>query len=103
MECQIADGSIKKWQQTLWYLSTKYQDNTFVPGQGKVTVQTALLELKSYLDRLEAMAFEWKKLGLSEAEAIKSAEITPTSDRAYRFKGLYPSNLKTAYQQIVLE
>lgn len=99
----IADGSIKKWQRTLWYLSRKYRDNTFVPGHGKVTDQTAVLALKNYLDQLEAMAVEWKKLGLSEAEAIKSAETIPAPYQAYRFKGLYPSNLKTAYQQIVLE
>lgn len=99
----IADGSIKKWQRTLWYLSRKYRDNTFVPGHGQVTDQTAVLALKNYLDQLEAMAVEWKKLGLSEAEAIKSAETIPTPYQAYRFKGLYSSNLKTAYQQIVLE
>ncbi len=99
----IADGSLKKWQQTLVYLTEKYGDATFVPGHGKVSDKTSVVALKSYLDELESMALKWKKLGLSEEEAVASAENIPTSYKGYRFKGLYPSNLKTAYQQITIQ
>lgn len=99
----IADGNIKKWQRTLFSLRRKYRDTTFVPGHGQVTDQSSLIALNNYLDKLESMALEWKKLELSEEEAIKSAEEIPDSYQQYRFKGLYPSNLKTAYQQITMQ
>ena len=98
----IADGNINTWQDTLVDLTATYGDATFVPGHGKISNRTSLTELKNYLYELELMAMKWKQLGLSEEEAINSAEEIPASYKEYRFKGLYPSNLKTAYQQITL-
>ena len=87
----------------------KYRDTTFVPGHGKVSNKNSAIfpkectiALNDYLDKLESMALEWKRQGFSE-EAIESAEEIPDSYREYRFKGLYPSNLKTAYQQITMQ
>ena len=96
----IADGNIKKWQRTLFYLRRTYRNATFVPGHGKISDRSALLALNNYLHKLESMALEWKRLGLSEEEAINSAKQIPKSYQQYRFKALYPSNIKTAYQQI---
>lgn len=99
----IADGSIKKWQRTLFYLSRKYRDATFVPGHGKVSDHSSAIALNDYLDKLESMGLEWKRQGLSEEQAIRSAEEIPDSYQEYKFQGLYPSNLKTAYQQITMQ
>ena len=99
----IADGNIKKWQRTLFSLRRKYENTTFVPGHGKITDKSSLIALNNYLHKLELMALEWKKLGLSEAEAINSAEQIPNNYQKYKFQGLYPSNLKTAYQQITMQ
>ena len=99
----IADGNIIKWQKTLDYLISKYPDATIVPGHGVVGDRYSLDTLKGYLYELELMARKWQELGLSEAEAIASAEAIPEAYQDYRFQGLYPSNLKTAYQQITLE
>jgi len=44
-----------------------------------------------------------RKLGLSESEAIASAEDIPQAYQNYKFQGLYPLGLKTAYEQITLK
>ncbi len=99
----IADGNILEWEKTLDYLIAKYPDATIIPGHGEIGDRFSLESLKGYLYELELMARKWQELGLSEAEAIASAEAIPESYQDYRFQGLYSSNLKTAYQQITLE
>ncbi len=99
----IADGDILAWEETLDYLSDKYADATIIPGHGEVGDRYDLDSLKGYLYELELMARKWQELGLSEEEAIASAGEIPKAYQNYRFQGLYPSNLKTAYQQITLK
>ena len=98
-----ADGDILAWEETLDYLIEKYSEATIVPGHGEVGDRYNLESLKGYLYELELMARKWQELGLSEAEAIASAGEIPEAYQDYRFQGLYPSNLKTAYQQITLK
>ena len=99
----IADGDILEWEQTLDYLREKYPDATIIPGHGPIGDRLSLDSLKGYLYELELMARKWQELGLSEAEAIASAGEIPQAYQNYRFQGLYPRNLKTAYQQITLK
>ncbi|ELS05410.1 Zn-dependent hydrolase, glyoxylase [Xenococcus sp. PCC 7305] len=98
-----ADGDILKWEATLDYLSEKYSDATIVPGHGTTGDRYSLESLKGYLYELELMARKWQELGLSEAEALESAAEIPEAYQDYRFQGLYPINLKTAYEQITLK
>ena len=99
----IADGNILVWQTTLDYLIDKYSEATIVPGHGAIGDRFTLDSLKDYLSELELMARQWQKLGLSEAEVISRNSKIPEVYQDYKFQGLYPSNLKTAYQQITLQ
>lgn len=99
----IADGNIRKWQNTLITLKEKYPDVTFIPGHGPITDSMGLDKLKAYLDRLESLAMTWKEKNIEEEQAINSATTIPDIYQDYKFKALYNSNLKTAYQQITLE
>ena len=98
----IADGNIKKWQATLTNLMQEYPNTKIVPGHGEIGDRSNLMSLKSYLTELEYLARGWKRNSLSESAAIESASEIPATYQNYKFKGLYPSNLKTAYQQITL-
>ncbi len=99
----IADGNILAWQATLDYLRDKYSAAIIVPGHGSVGDRSSLDSLKNYLNELELMARRWQELGLSETEALSGAAAIPEAYQDYKFQGLYPSNLKTAYQQITLQ
>lgn len=96
------DGDIRQWQESLGYLIDTYPTATVLPGHGPVTDQQGLVELKGYFDNLEQLAFSWKEQSLSQEEAIASAAEPPASYSGYRFQGLYPGNLETAYQQFVV-
>ena len=98
----IADGNILAWEATLDSLIEKYPEATIVPGHGAVGDRYTLSSLKAYLYELELMARKWQELGLSETEVLDRATDIPEAYQDYKFQGLYPSNLKTAYQQITL-
>jgi cyclase len=95
-----ADGNIHQWKKTLTELSDRYQDAKIVPGHGQITDRSGLVTLKAYFDRLEALALSWREKSLTEEQAIASAATIPAMYQDYKFKALYPDNLKTAYQQI---
>ena len=97
-----ADGNILEWSATLDYLIEKYPDATIVPGHGIIGDRDTLASLNDYFSELESMALQWRKLGLSEEEALASAAEIPAAYQNYRFQGLYPVGLKTAYEQITL-
>ncbi len=99
----IVDGNIKEWQKTLISLEKTYSNAKLIPGHGPITDSLALGKLKHYLDRLESLAMDWKEQKFSEEEAINSASTIPEVYQNYKFKALYQSNLKTAYQQITME
>lgn len=98
----IADGNIKKWQQTLDNLIKEYPNTKIVPGHGNIGDRSTLATLKNYLTDLETIALKWQENSLSEDAAIKSASTIPTAYQNYKFKALYLGNLKTAYEQITL-
>jgi cyclase len=98
----IADGNIRQWQNTLTELSDRYQDAKIVPGHGPIANSSGLATLKSYFDYLEALALSWQEKSLTEEQAIASAAAIPAMYQDYKFKALYPDNLKIAYQQITL-
>jgi cyclase len=98
----MADGNIKKWQQTLNNLSQNYPNTKIVPGHGSIGDRDTLIALNNYFTELETIALKWKTEGLSEAAAIKSASAIPPEYKDYKFQRLYPTNLKTAYEQITL-
>lgn len=97
----LADGNIRLWQDTLATLATTYETATVVPGHGAVGDRTGLLNLKGYLETLEALALQWKADGLSREEAIAQATL-PEPYASYRFQGLFPGNIEVAYDQITL-
>jgi cyclase len=98
----MADGDIKKWQQTLKNLNQNYPNTKIVPGHGNIGDRNTLITLNNYFSELETIALKWKTSGLSEAAAIKSAEAIPAKYQDYKFQSLYPTNLKTVYEQITL-
>ena len=99
----VADGNILAWQATLNYLSDKYSEATIIPGHGAIGDRDTLDTLKAYLNELELMARKWQELGWSETEVLERAAEIPEAYQDYKFQGLYPSNLKTAYQQITIK
>lgn len=96
----VADGNIRQWKQTLIQLSDRYQAAKIVPGHGPIANSSGIDTLKSYFDRLEALAISWQDKSLTEEQAIASNAEIPAMYQDYKFKALYPDNLKTAYQQI---
>jgi cyclase len=83
-------------------LSQNYPNTKIVPGHGRIGDRDTLTALNNYFTELETIALKWKNEGLSEAAAIKSASAIPPEYKDYKFQSLYPTNLKTAYEQITL-
>ncbi|HEY9735621.1 MAG TPA: MBL fold metallo-hydrolase [Trichocoleus sp.] len=96
----VGDGNIRVWQDTLDQLAADYSTATIVPGHGPISDRNALVTLRGFLDDLEALALSWKENGVSQEDAI--ATPVPEKYASYRFQGLFPNNLETAYQQITL-
>jgi cyclase len=96
----VADGNIRKWQESLSSILGKYPDAKIVPGHGAVSDRRIVSAQKAYLDHLETLALGWKEKGLSQEQALQQAAVLPSKYSNYRFQALYPSNLETAFQQI---
>ncbi len=93
------DGNIRQWQNSLSQLMTTYPQARVLPGHGAVTDRRGLETLKRYFDDLEKLAMSWKQRSLTQEQAIASSAKVPAPYANYKFQGLYPGNLETAYQQ----
>ncbi|MEL6385440.1 MAG: hypothetical protein AAFQ89_23845 [Cyanobacteria bacterium J06626_18] len=82
-------------------MATQFPSATIVPGHGRISSPSDLDVLKGYLEYLEALALDWKAMGLSQEEAIAQTTIAETY-ADYLFQGLFINGLETAYQQITL-
>jgi glyoxylase-like metal-dependent hydrolase (beta-lactamase superfamily II) len=96
----VADGNLKRWQDSLAALISEYPTAKMMPGHGPMGDRTAIESLQGYFKTLETLALDWKAKGLSQQQAIKTP--LPKEYANYLFKGMFPSNLETAYQQITL-
>jgi glyoxylase-like metal-dependent hydrolase (beta-lactamase superfamily II) len=93
------DGDIRQWQGSLYRLIATYPESKVVPGHGDVTDVTGLQAQQSYFSWLERLALEWKGQILTKEQVLEKFAKVPDAYKDFKFKGLYPTNLDSAYEQ----
>ncbi len=93
------DSDIRQWQGSLYRLIAIYPEAKVVPGHGDVTDVTGLQAQQAYFSRLERLALEWKSQILTKEQVLEKFAKVPDMYKDYKFKGLYPANLDSAYEQ----
>jgi glyoxylase-like metal-dependent hydrolase (beta-lactamase superfamily II) len=93
------DSDIRQWQGSLYRLIATYPDAKVVPGHGDVTDVTGLQAQQAYFSWLERTALEWKAQILSKEQVLEKFAKVPDAYKDYKFKGIYPLNLESAYEQ----
>jgi glyoxylase-like metal-dependent hydrolase (beta-lactamase superfamily II) len=93
------DGNIRQWQGSLYRLIATFPDAKVVPGHGDVTDVTGLQAQQAYFNWLERTALEWKSQILSKEQVLKKFAEVPAVYKDYKFKGLYSTNLESAYEE----
>jgi glyoxylase-like metal-dependent hydrolase (beta-lactamase superfamily II) len=94
-----ADGDIRQWQGSLYRLIAIYPEAKVVPGHGDVTDVTGLQAQQAYFSWLERTALEWKSQILTKEQVLEKFAKVPDAYKDYKFKGLYSTNLDSAYEQ----
>lgn len=93
------DGDIRQWQGSLYRLIASYPEAKVVPGHGDITDVTGLQAQQAYFNLLERTALEWKSQILSKEQVLEKFAKIPDLYKDFKFKGLYPTNLESAYEQ----
>lgn len=93
------DSDIRQWQGSLYRLIAIYPEAKVVPGHGDVTDVTGLQAQQAYFSGLERLALEWKSQILTKEQVLEKFAKVPDMYKDYKFKGLYPANLDSAYEQ----
>jgi len=93
------DSEIRQWQGSLYRLIATFPDAKVVPGHGDVTDVTGLQAQQAYFSWLERTALEWKAQILTKEQVLEKFAKVPDAYKDYKFKGLYPLNLESAYEQ----
>jgi len=93
------DSDIRQWQGSLYRLIATYPEAKVVPGHGDVTDVTGLQAQQAYFSGLERLALEWKSQILTKEQVLEKFAKVPDTYKDYKFKGLYPINLESAYEQ----
>jgi len=93
------DSDIRQWQGSLYRLIAIYPEARVVPGHGDVTDVTGLQAQQAYFSGLERLALEWKSQILTKEQVLEKFAKVPDMYKDYKFKGLYPANLDSAYEQ----
>ena len=94
-----ADGDIRQWQGSLYRLIATFPEAKVVPGHGDVTDVTGLQAQQAYFSWLERTALEWKAQILTKEQVLLKFAQVPDAYKEYKFKGLYSTNLESAYEQ----
>lgn len=93
------DSDIRQWQGSLYRLIASYPEAKVVPGHGDVTDVTGLQAQQAYFSGLERLALEWKGQILPKEQVLEKFAKVPDLYKDYKFKGLYSTNLESAYEQ----
>ena len=93
------DSDIRQWQGSLYRLIATYPEAKVVPGHGDVTDVTGLQAQQAYFSWLERTALEWKAQILTKEQVLEKFAKVPDAYKDYKFKGLYSTNLESAYEQ----
>ncbi|TYQ29915.1 MBL fold metallo-hydrolase [Pseudanabaena sp. UWO310] len=93
------DSDIRQWQGSLYRLIASYPEAKVVPGHGDVTDVTGLQAQQAYFSGLERLALEWKGQILTKEQVLEKFAKVPDLYKDYKFKGLYSTNLESAYEQ----
>ncbi len=93
------DSDIRQWQGSLYRLIATYPEAKVVPGHGDVTNITGLQAQQAYFSWLERTALEWKAQILSKEQVLEKFATVPDAYKDFKFKGIYPLNLESAYEQ----
>ncbi|PZV13561.1 MAG: MBL fold metallo-hydrolase [Pseudanabaena sp.] len=93
------DSDIRQWQGSLYRLIAVYSGAKVVPGHGDVTDVTGLQAQQAYFSWLERLALDWKGQILSKDQVLEKFAKVPDTYKDYKFKGLYSTNLESAYEQ----
>jgi glyoxylase-like metal-dependent hydrolase (beta-lactamase superfamily II) len=93
------DSDIRQWQGSLYRLIATFPDVKVVPGHGDVTDVTGLQAQQAYFSWLERTALEWKAQILTKEQVLEKFAKVPDAYNDYKFKGIYPLNLDSAYEQ----
>ncbi|MCY7331670.1 MAG: MBL fold metallo-hydrolase [Pseudanabaena sp. CAN_BIN31] len=94
-----ADGDLRQWQASLYRLIATFPEAKVVPGHGDVTDVTGLQAQQAYFSSLERTALEWKSQILTKEQVLQKFAKVPDAYKEYKFKGLYSTNLESAYEQ----
>ncbi len=93
------DSDLRQWQGSLYRLTATYPEAQIVPGHGDVTDVKGLQAQQAYFSALERQALEWKAQVLSKEQVLEQFARVPDLYKDFKFKGLYPLNLESAYEQ----
>ncbi len=93
------DSDIRQWQGSLYRLIATFPEAKIIPGHGDATDVTGLQAQQAYFSGLERLALEWKGQILTKEQALEKFAKVPDLYKDYKFKGLYPINLESAYEQ----